>query len=577
MAIKKYVANADNTITNAYEPDLDNRGTGSNMGASDVLDVFSIYGRFSTSSAELSRALIKFPIDEITTDRNAGDVPASGSVSFYLKMYNAEHVQTVPKDYTLTIMAVSQSWQEGDGLDMDGYKDETYGNVGSHWMSASSTTKWTDAHGTILAGGSYHTSSVKAADPNSFSHEQHIFNKAFTTGLEDLEVDITPLVEAWIAETYGNYGVGVMLSASHEAFSSSSADGSHPRTPGEVYPVTSDTEGDEGIIYNPSGSTTSYYIKRFFSRGTQYFFKRPVIEARWDDSKRDNRGDFFYSSSLANRYDNMNTIYFYNYVRGELKDLPNHGPSAGYKKEVYVSIFSGNLDNNAVSASGDAGIGYASGACQALSVDGQGPYVNSANRLVATGGIVSTGVYSCSFAFTGSADLTRLYDVWFTGSLQTLAAFSDSATRFHTGSIIPETLVPSQIKTRPTYYMNITNLKNKYRNNETARMELYVREKGWSPTIYTKATAEVPNLSIQSASYRVYRVIDSLECVPYGTGSDLHTMLSYDVSGNYFDFDMSLLDAGYEYAFKFSFYDNSLNSWREQPYIFKFRVEDYEY
>ena len=42
MAIKKYVANADNTITNAYEPDLDNRGTGSNMGASDVLDVFSI-------------------------------------------------------------------------------------------------------------------------------------------------------------------------------------------------------------------------------------------------------------------------------------------------------------------------------------------------------------------------------------------------------------------------------------------------------------------------------------------------------------------------------------------------------
>ena len=577
MAIKKYVANADTTITNAYKPDLDKRGTGSNMGASDVLDVFSIYGRFSTSSAELSRALIQFPIDEITTDRNAGDVPASGSVSFYLKMYNAEHSQTVPKSHTITIMAVSQSWQEGDGLDMTGYKDETYGNVGSHWMYASSTAKWTDAHGTILAGGSYHTSSIKAADPNSFSHEQHIFNKDFTTGLEDLEVDITPLVEAWIAETYGNYGVGVMLSASNEAFSSSSADGSHPRTPGEVYPVTSDTEGDQGIIYNPSGSTTSYYIKRFFSRGTQYFFKRPVIEARWDDSKRDNRGNFFYSSSLADRHDNMNTIYFYNYVRGQLKDLPNHGPSAGYKKEVYVSIFSGNLDNNAVSASGDAGIGYASGACQALSVDGQGPYVNSANRLVATGGIVSTGVYSCSFAFTGAAELTRLYDVWFTGSLQTLAAFSDIATRFHTGSIIPETLVASQIKSRPTYYMNITNLKNKYRNDEVARMELYVREKGWSPTIYTKAVAEVPTLNIQSASYRVYRVVDSLECIPYGTGSDLHTMLSYDVSGNYFDFDMSLLDAGYEYAFKFSFYDNSLNTWREQPYIFKFRVEDYEY
>ncbi len=108
-------------------------------------------------------------------------------------------------------------------------------------------------------------------------------------------------------------------------------------------------------------------------------------------------------------------------------------------------------------------------------------------------------------------------------------------------------------------------------------MELYVREKVGLQRSILKQLPRFLTLSIQSASYRVYRVIDSLECVPYGTGSDLHTMLSYDVSGNYFDFDMSLLDAGYEYAFKFSFYDNSLNSWREQPYIFKFRVEDYEY
>ena len=65
--------------------------------------------------------------------------------------------------------------------------------------------------------------------------------------------------------------------------------------------------------------------------------------------------------------------------------------------------------------------------------------------------------------------------------------------------------------------------------------------------------------------------------MPYGTGSDLHTGLSYDVSGNYFDFDMDLLESGYAYAFKFSFYDSSLQSWIEQDEAFKFRVEDYEY
>ena len=64
MAIKRYVANADTTITNAFKADLTTRGTGSNMGAADVLEVFSIYGQQTTSSAELSRILIQFPVDK---------------------------------------------------------------------------------------------------------------------------------------------------------------------------------------------------------------------------------------------------------------------------------------------------------------------------------------------------------------------------------------------------------------------------------------------------------------------------------------------------------------------------------
>ena len=43
MAIKRYTATADNTITNAYKLDMLTRATGSNMGAADILEVFSIY------------------------------------------------------------------------------------------------------------------------------------------------------------------------------------------------------------------------------------------------------------------------------------------------------------------------------------------------------------------------------------------------------------------------------------------------------------------------------------------------------------------------------------------------------
>ena len=126
MSIKRYVANADNSITNAYKSNLVTRGTGSNMGASDVLEVFHIYGQESSSSVEDQRILIEFPVANISSDRTDGIIPASGSVDFYLCLYNAKHSQTVPRNFDLVVSAVDGAWEEGDGLDMEGYSDLTY-------------------------------------------------------------------------------------------------------------------------------------------------------------------------------------------------------------------------------------------------------------------------------------------------------------------------------------------------------------------------------------------------------------------------------------------------------------------
>ena len=585
MAIKRYTASADNTVVNAYEPNLITRGTGANMGEADILETFSIYGRVTTSSQELSRILIKFPVTDISTDRTNGNLPASGNVSFYLRMHNAEHSKTVPRDYTLSVFTVSQSWQEGVGLDLEGYKDLTVGNEGSNWMSASNTTYWTDANDTLLAGGSY----ITGAEPNGVGPnadvdtEIYIFKQTLTTGLEDIELDVTPVIEQWIAGTYSNYGFGVHLSASYEAYISGTADDTVSRKPGQL--ALDNDDDTQSVIYNPSGSTTSYFTKRFFARGTEYFFKRPVIEARWDSATKDDRGNFYYSSSLATAANNLNTIYFYNYVRGQLADIPNLGTD----KRVYVSIYSGSTggfysdqgggDGDDLAPSDCAASGTTSedtGSVQILSADDPG-HVRSAYLTVATGGIVSTGIYSASFTYTGSkCGLDTIYDVWFTGS-DTITNANDAAIQFFTGAIKPIILRAEGRASRPTHYMNITNLRDKYRADEVARLNLYVRNKYWDPTIYTVAVSSPPTTTIVSASYSVYRVIDAYTAIPYGTGSDKHTVLSYDVSGNYFDFDMNLLEPGYAYAFKFSFYDNGLSSWVEQSDTFKFRVEDYEY
>ena len=233
MGIKKYFATADTTITNAKGLTISTRGTGSNMGNSDILEVFSIYGQVTTSSAELSRVLIDFPVSTISSDRTAGTIPASGSVNFYLNLSNADHGNTSPKNSELTVVAVSRSWNEGTGIDMEDYKD-----LGeSNWIRANSSTSWTSV------GGDYHTS------PS--------FTQTLDSGAEDIDIDITTLVEQWVAASKTNYGVGIKFSPAYEAYLSNSSG-----------------QDSGSIPHNTSGAQRSYYTKRLFGRGSQYFFKR---------------------------------------------------------------------------------------------------------------------------------------------------------------------------------------------------------------------------------------------------------------------------------------------------------------
>ena len=478
MAIKRYFSNADTTITNAFKANLTSRGVSGNMGQSDILEVFSIYGQANPSSSELSRILVQFPINDIITDRTNALIPASGSISWFLKLYNAKHGQTLPKDYTMTVSAVSSSWNEGYGLDMEEYSDIGYANWNTASSSSSGTSSWASA------GGDYHTSPTAS----------YFFNK----GTEDLVVDVSSIVEQWIAGSKTNYGFGVKLSSSHEQ------------------------------------AAQSFYTKKFFARGTEFFFKKPTLEARWNSVRRDNRGYFYASSSLASAADNLNTIYLYNVVRGQLKNIPAVGTGS-----IYVKVFTDSSGSTTITPTPNTPV---------------------------TGGWVSTGIYSASFALNTTA--SEVFDRWFNSTLTTC---------FHTGAIDIYDLDAQDYSPSNRYVVSCTNLKSIYYTEEQARFRFFTRKKDWSPTIYNVATSFVPSEIIESASYKLVRISDNLEVIPYGTGSLLHTGLSYDVSGSYFDLDMNLLETDYSYQIKLSFYDGATNSWKEQLETFKFRVEKNEY
>ena len=239
MGIYRVFSTKDNTITNAFKLDLRTRATQSNMGASDILEVFSIYGAQSSDSLEKSRILIDFPIHEIRSAILAGEIPSnSNDRSFKLKLYNAQHNTTVPEDFTIAIHPLQKIWSEGSGLDMEGYTD-----LGSsNWASASFNSPWT------TEGADY-----------KIDVPQHNHTCTFLKGTENLEVDVSYTVEEWLSELE-TPGTGMVPNGFLLKMTDSEEDGS---------------------------SLKSYYTKRFFGKGTQFFFKSPVLEAQFDSSTQD--------------------------------------------------------------------------------------------------------------------------------------------------------------------------------------------------------------------------------------------------------------------------------------------------
>ena len=209
MGLKRIFPTKDNTLTNAFKENLLNRGTGSNMGAADILEIFSIYGQQSTSSIEKSRAIVQFDIDDF------GSLPSG--CSYYLKLFNCPHGETNPIHFSLDVHPLSSSWQEGTGLDMNSYIDEG----SSNWIKRDDNTNWATEGGDIL---------------------QVTSSQYFDKGTENLEVNVTSIVNSWLSGNYSNNGFILKLASEYE-----------------------------------NSNLQSFYTKKFFSRSSEYFVKRPEL------------------------------------------------------------------------------------------------------------------------------------------------------------------------------------------------------------------------------------------------------------------------------------------------------------
>lgn len=481
MSIKKFYATKDTTITNAYKEDLKTRATDANMGLSDSLEAFFIYGQNPDPDAtdaqkrEESRILV-YPNMQAIWDYY-GTFPTD--VKFVLRLFNAPHPFTLPKNFTLNAYLIDLEWTEGHGLDMESYKDLDAAN----WVERKpGGTNW------AFPGGLDEFPTL-------------IGSKLFDTGEEDFELDIT----SWVQTNW---------------------DGAEPADSFLI--VISPTE---------SAGSINLYTKKFFSRSSEFFFKRPIIEARSANAIGDDRGKFYKASPALSAGDNEQKLYFYNSVNGVRKPLNIPGGSSLivrlYKDSTYATPFSPDLVVTAQTST-------------------------------------DSGIYSATVTLPESTTETKVYDRW------SISADGNAETnKLKEGSIKVLTRDFDTDSGELDYVVDITNMKSSYSREETAKFRVYTRVKDWNPTIYTVASKELENNIVEKIYYKIVRAVDDETVIDYGIGTTLlnndHTLASYDALGSYFDFDMSLLESGYMYEIKLMFSVNG--ELLEQPETFKFRVD----
>jgi hypothetical protein len=272
-----FTASADNYITNKIISTTLS-ASDANVGQASTLDLFKLYdetlfsgytGSYSAPT-EISRLLVKFNIDDISS--SIAPYAELNGFKAYLNLKDINGSQIAPSKFNVAVYPLSKSWDEGRGSDIYSFNDLDQSN----WMTASYSVSGYDLW---HSGGASSLGSLSSNDidiigsgsiegaPVDFSGTQY-----FEEGHEDLIVDVTTAVSATMAGYMSDHGFLIAFSGSEET------------------------------------DAKSRFVKRFASRHARNEYLRPSLLIRYKDDINDQRKNMFFNTS--------GSIFLENKVRG---------------------------------------------------------------------------------------------------------------------------------------------------------------------------------------------------------------------------------------------------------------------
>lgn len=462
-----------------------NRVTGSNVGAAATLDLFKLYGATLSGTApnavkntELSRILIHFDLqdlkDLVTQKKIDIDDP-----SFFckIKLKDVYGGQPTPVNFTVSVFPLSASFVEGIGKDNSFYSDRDWCN----WMSSSFTSQWalTGCAGACFATGSgdYITSSL-----NITSTE---ITQTFSTGEEDLEVDVTKIVSATISGELPDRGFRISFSNSLEV------------------------------------DQQTYFVKRFGSRHVYDTSKQPKMVFGFDDSIFDDTQNLTFDKSCR--------VTLYNFSGGDLDNIVSGsslsavtGSNSLFLK-LTTAISGGHYDL------------YFTGSQFSPGSTGGKNFVSGTYYADVT--LPSTDVEIKKLLLVSSS--IQFTPVW---------TSLDKSVAYVTGSSLSAS-PPSRVSSRrlKKYVVSALGVKDAYLNDEEAVVRIHIFDQT-SPFIkVTRIPVEMPGVVVKNVYYQIRDAVTNEIVVPYDDVKN-STKVSSDSEGMFFKLDTSSLGTGRTYV-----------------------------
>ena len=104
------------------------RATDSNVGQAGTLDLFKLYNENtltgSSEQTELTRLLLQFDLGKVSQMQDEGKIDINDSTfKCFVTLHDVYGGQATPENFDVILFPLSQSFDEGSGYDISGFRD----------------------------------------------------------------------------------------------------------------------------------------------------------------------------------------------------------------------------------------------------------------------------------------------------------------------------------------------------------------------------------------------------------------------------------------------------------------------